>query len=102
MVSEAARGINNPVVKSVSKGAGVASTALMTGVAGYNIYNSLNNGAAVNRKDVADLSVGVVGLGTAALVTFGIVSNPVGWVIGGGVALYSLGSLAYDLFSSNW
>lgn len=74
----------------------------MTGVAGYNIYNSLNNGTDVNGKDVADFSVGAVGLGTAGLVTLGIVSNPVGWVIGGGVAIYSLGSLAYDLYTTDW
>lgn len=86
----------------IVKGAGVVGTAFMTGVAGYNIVNSLNNGSAVSGKDVADFSVGAVGLGTSVLVAVGLVSNPIGWVIGGGVTLYSIGSFAYDLITTDW
>ena len=46
---------------------------------------------------MADASVGLISLGTSALATFGMISNPVGWAIGAGVLVYSGIRLVQDL-----
>jgi hypothetical protein len=80
------------------KGAGVAGTGLMTGVAFINIVDDISKGNAISGKDVLDFSFGAGGLLSLALV-----ANPVSLsVIGGVVAVYSVGSLAYDLYTTDW
>ena len=57
-------------------------------------WGGINN---VNGLDVADTTVGVVGLAGTALVTFGLVSNPVGWGIGAAVIIYGGIRLVQDI-----
>lgn len=51
----------------------------------------------VNGWDVTDTAVGAAGVGVSIGVAIGIVSNPVGWVVGIGTGLYFGGRLIYDL-----
>jgi hypothetical protein len=78
---------------------GTAGTVFGMGVSGYNIYNCYNKGGieAVNGWDIADFSVGAAGLTTTGLVSIGLISNPVGWVVAGGSTIYFTGRLIYDL-----
>ncbi len=76
---------------------GTTGTVLMTGVATYNIVDAVSNNRSVSGWDIADGSVGAVGLTGAGLTSVGVLSNPVGWGIGAGVATYSWFRLWYDL-----
>jgi len=76
---------------------GVASTVFLTGVATANIIYDISNNNTVSIKDIVDGSVGLVGLAGFGLSSAGIISNPAGWAIGAGVALYGWGSLWYDI-----
>mgnify|MGYP006434874799 CR=1 FL=1 len=76
---------------------GITGTAFMTGVATYNIVDDVSNNRNVSGWDIADGSVGAVGLTGAGLTSVGIISNPVGWGVGAGVATYSWGRLWFDL-----
>jgi hypothetical protein len=81
----------------VVKWAGIAGTAFMTGVATYNIVDDVSKKIRVSGWDIADGSVGAIGLTGAGLTSVGLISNPVGWGIGAGVATYSWSRLWYDL-----
>lgn len=61
--------------------------------------NSIRSGRG-SGLDYADIGVNLVGLGTTALATFGIVSNPVGWAIGAGVLIYN-GVRLYQSFTDS-
>jgi len=78
----------------VVRSTGVAGSLFGMGVSGYNIYNDYSQGGieAVNGWDVADFGVGAAGLGA----TIFLVTNPVGWVISGGVAIYFTVRLIHD------
>jgi hypothetical protein len=75
------------------RGAGIAGTVFGMGVSSYNIVSDIQAGNAVNSWDVADLSVGAVGLGAAIF----LASNPVGWVIAGGATIYFGARFFYDI-----
>lgn len=77
----------------VAKVAGPIASVAGIGVSTYNIASGKGSG-----WDYADIGVNAVGLGTTALVTLGLVSNPVGWVIGGGVLIYN-GVRLYQSFN---
>ncbi len=79
----------------VVRGAGVAGSVFGMGVSGYNIYNDYSQGGieAVNGWDIADFGAGAAGLGA----TIFLVSNPVGWAISGGVAIYFTVRLIHDV-----
>jgi hypothetical protein len=81
------------------KGLGVAGAIVSTGYSANNVYNQYKAGGVgnINPLDATDVGVGVIGLGTTGLVAVGLVSNPVGWVIGIGVTVYFGGRLIYDL-----
>ncbi|NLF41623.1 MAG: hypothetical protein GX587_02910, partial [Bacteroidales bacterium] len=51
----------------------------------------------VNGLDVADAAIGWGGVGVGVLATIGIVSNPVGWVVGIGTGIYFGARLIYDI-----
>ncbi len=55
----------------------------------------------VNGWDVSDAVVGGGSLVVSGLVTFGIVSDPVGWCVGIGTGLCFGGRLIYDLSTGN-
>lgn len=57
----------------------------------YSIAESISNDQTPEALDVADVSVGLVGLSSTVLVAAGIISNPVGWSIGLGVTIYGAG-----------
>ena len=81
------------------KGAGVIGTYLGPCLTGYDMYQKANdNDPATNVtvRDKVDLTVGTVGVAGAAGTYFGIISNPVGWVIGGAVGIYGLSTFMYD------
>lgn len=49
-----------------------------------------------------DGSVGLIGGIAGTIVTFGLVSNPVGWgILATGAAIYGIGSFAYDVYQVN-
>ncbi|SHE85939.1 hypothetical protein SAMN05444377_101457 [Flavobacterium fontis] len=50
----------------------------------------------MEHRDGLDATVGAVGLGATALITLGIISNPVGWSIGIGCLAYGAGCLIYE------
>jgi len=84
---------NTARMERIAKISGRFSTGLSiysTASSGYKVYNQYQTGGVENIDgwDLADTTVGVVGLGGSVLVTLGIVSNPVGWVIGAGVLIY--------------
>lgn len=83
----------------VVRGTGVAGSVVGMGISGYNIYNDYSQGGidAVNGWDIADFGIGAVGLTTTGLVTLGLISNPIGWVVAGGVAVYFGARLIYDV-----
>ncbi len=81
----------------VVKWTGIVGTAFMTGVATYNIVDDVSHNRSVSGWDIADGAVGAVGLTGAGLSSAGIISNPVGWGIGAGVAIYGWGRLWFDL-----
>jgi len=84
------------------KGAGIAGSVVTTGYSSYKVYDQFQKGGigeVANHRDVVDTAVGVVGLGTTALVAVGLVSNPVGWAIGAGVLIYGASTLIYDTYN---
>ncbi len=80
------------------KGVAIAGSIISVGISSYSIAESISNDQTPDLLDVADISVGLVGLGSTALVAAGLISNPVGWGIGIGVTIYGAGRLAYDIF----
>lgn len=64
---------------------------ISVGISSYSIAESISNDQTPEALDVADVSVGLVGLGGTVLVAAGIISNPVGWSIGLGVTIYGAG-----------
>ena len=82
------------------KSLGVAASVVTTAYSATKVYDQYQKGGAgevFNHRDVVDTTVGVIGLGTTALVAIGLVSNPVGWAIGIGVLVYGTGTMIYDL-----
>ncbi|WP_263602881.1 RHS repeat-associated core domain-containing protein [Chryseobacterium sp. PET-29] len=85
---------------SVFKNLGVAASVVTTAYSATKVYNQYQTGGineVFSHRDVVDTTVGLVGLGTTALVTLGLVSNPVGWAIGIGVLVYGTGTMIYDM-----
>ena len=80
------------------KSAGVLGSLVTTGVSAYNIYSDIEAGQTPKTLDIADATVGTVGLLATAATVVGLISNPVGWAIGTGVLLYSGARLLYDIF----
>jgi len=78
---------------------GVIGSFAGLSISGYNIYSAYNTGgfSAVSNWDIADFTVGAAGLATTGLVTVGLVSNPVGWMILGGTTVYFGARFAYEL-----
>jgi hypothetical protein len=95
-----ARAVQFANASKVVKWAGVAGTTFMTGVATYNIVDDMSHNRSISGWDIADGSVGAIGLTGAGLSSVGIISNPVGWGVGAGVATYSWGRLWFDLGSN--
>ncbi|MCO6174979.1 RHS repeat-associated core domain-containing protein [Flavobacterium sp. NRK F10] len=71
-----------------SKVAGVVGTTVGVAYSGYKIYKGT-----ATTIDYVDVGVGVTSLGA----TLFLASNPVGWAIGAGAAIYFTGRLVYDL-----
>ncbi|ALR31174.1 hypothetical protein ATE47_11875 [Chryseobacterium sp. IHB B 17019] len=85
---------------SAFKNLGVAASIVTTAYSASKVYNQYQEGGAsevFSHRDVVDTTVGLVGLGTTALVAVGLISNPVGWAIGIGVLVYGTGTMIYDL-----
>jgi hypothetical protein len=74
---------------------GVLGSAYSTGkaISDYNKGGWQN----VNGLDVADAAVGWGSVGVGVLATVGMVSNPVGWVVGIGTGIYFGARLVHDL-----
>jgi RHS repeat-associated protein len=72
-----------------AKGAGVIGTGISVGMAGYDIASG--QGTTI---DYLDVGVGTASIGAAIF----LASNPVGWVIGAGAAVYFAGRLVYDIY----
>lgn len=85
-------------VSRLVKGVAIVGSVISVGISSYSIAESISNDQTPEALDVADVSVGLVGLGSTVLVAAGIISNPVGWGIGLGVTIYGAGRFAYDLF----
>ena len=79
----------------VIRSTGFAGSVFGMGVSGYNIYNDYSQGGieSVNGWDIADFGAGAAGLGA----TIFLASNPVGWAISGGVAIYFTVRLTHDV-----
>ncbi|WP_188462715.1 RHS repeat-associated core domain-containing protein [Marivirga lumbricoides] len=77
----------------ISKIAGPVATIAGMGVSAYKIASGQGSG-----WDYADIGVNAAGLGASAAVTLGLISNPVGWVIGAGVLIYN-GYRVYQSFT---
>jgi hypothetical protein len=94
-------GSGDDMVKLVRFGrvAGPAATIAGMGISSYKLATGQGNG-----WDVADLTVNGMGLAVAALGSFAataaVVSNPVGWVIGGAVLAYN-GYRIYQSFTED-
>jgi len=74
----------------VFKGAGAVGGVATIAITGYDIYEK---GYATGR-DIAD-----IGFATAGVVGIFIVSNPVGWIIGGASLTWAAGTLIYDYYN---
>ncbi|WP_277633343.1 hypothetical protein [Avrilella dinanensis] len=74
----------------VFKGAGAIGGVATIAITGYDIYEK---GYATGR-DIAD-----IGFATAGVVGIFIVSNPVGWIIGGASLAWAAGTLIYDYYN---
>jgi hypothetical protein len=72
-----------------AKVAGVVGTGISVGMAGRDIY--MGDGTTI---DYFDVGVGTASIGAALF----LASNPVGWVIGAGAAIYFGGRLVYDIY----
>lgn len=72
-----------------AKVAGVVGTGISVGMAGRDIYKG--EGTTI---DYFDVGVGTTSIGVAIF----LASNPVGWVIGAGAAVYFGGRLVYDIY----
>lgn len=83
------------------RGFGVATSIVGIGISGNRILDSYIQGQGginqVNGWDVADFSIGIGGLTTTGLVTFGLASNPVGWFVGAGVSIYFTSRFFYKV-----
>jgi TRAP-type C4-dicarboxylate transport system permease large subunit len=79
---------------SVSKGlakVNIVGGVVTTGITGAKIYNDYNDpNKEVDGWDVADFSVGAASTTISGLAMIGVVSNPVGWVVGIGAGGYFL------------
>jgi len=86
---------------NVVRGVAVVGSVLSTGYSTLKVYDQWDAGGIqnVNGWDATDAGVGMIGLGATGLAYFGMISNPVGWVIGAGVLIYSGSRLAYDLYN---
>jgi hypothetical protein len=77
-------------------------SAVTTAYSVAKVYNEWDNGGVSNIKgwDVADASVGIVGLTTTGLVWGGfmLASNPVGWAIGAGCVIYGGVRIGMDIY----
>ncbi|NML59097.1 hypothetical protein HHL20_17350 [Chryseobacterium sp. RJ-7-14] len=85
---------------SAFKNLGVAASIVTTAYSASKVYNQYEQGGTsevFSHRDVVDTTVGLVGLGTTALVAVALVSNPVGWAIGIGVLVYGTGTMIYDM-----
>ncbi|MCB0770948.1 MAG: hypothetical protein KDC00_11145, partial [Flavobacteriales bacterium] len=73
-------------------------TLLGTSYSASKVINAFVHGGveAINKWDAIDTMVGVAGLAGPSLVTLGLVSNPVGWGIGAGAAIYGISRFLYD------
>ena len=80
---------------------GVVTEVIGTGISYYNIYSDYDkNGNGihdVSNWDISDAAVGTVATTTSVLVIVGVVSNPVGWIVGIGAGLYFGYRLISDL-----
>ena len=72
-----------------AKGAGIIGTGISVGMAGRDIY--MGEGTTI---DYFDVGVGTASIGAAIF----LASNPVGWVIVAGAAVYFAGRLVYDIY----
>jgi hypothetical protein len=72
-----------------AKGAGVIGTGVSVGMAGRDIF--MGEGTMI---DYFDVGVGTASLGAVIF----LASNPVGWAIGSGAAIYFAGRLVYDFY----
>ena len=72
-----------------AKGAGVIGTGISVGMAGRDIY--MGDGTTI---DYFDVGIGTASIGAAIF----LASNPVGWVISTGAAVYFAGRLVYDIY----
>lgn len=72
-----------------AKGAGIVGTGISVGMAGYDIASG--EGTMI---DYFDVGVGTAALGAAIFMA----TNPVGWAIGVGAAVYFAGRLVYDIY----
>ena len=72
------------------KGAGAVGGVGTIAITGHDIYEK---GYATGR-DIAD-----IGFATAGVISIFIVSNPVGWVIGGASLAWAAGTLIYDYYN---
>ncbi|GGH07661.1 DUF6443 domain-containing protein [Mucilaginibacter phyllosphaerae] len=83
----------------ITKGLGIAGSVVTTGYSSYQVYGQYQKGGVnevFSHRDVVDAGVGAIGLGATGLAAFGLISNPVGWTIGAGILVYSVGTLIYD------
>lgn len=72
-----------------AKVTGVVGTGISVGMAGRDIY--MGEGT---RIDYFDVGVGTASIGAAIF----LATNPVGWAIGAGAAVYFAGRLVYDIY----
>ena len=74
-----------------AKATGAFGTGITVGMASYNIASG--QGTTI---DYFDAGIGIASMFAA----FFLVSNPVGWVIGTGAAIYFAGRLVYDIYEN--
>jgi hypothetical protein len=96
---------NTARMLNISKNAQVIGNTLGIVTGAYTLTKTIEkhvNTGVVDVKGYLDGSIGIIGGVAGTIVTFGLVSNPVGWgVLATAAAIYGIGSFVYDVYHLN-
>jgi hypothetical protein len=99
---------NTARMLNIAKGAQVLGNTLgfvSGGISLYNAYDEYNSTGNVNYKSIVDGTVSLAGASAGTAMMFGLVSNPVGWAVLGGIAagaaIYGVISFGVDLYKAS-